>query len=109
MTQNNKKHKKRGIYSLLTLVLLIALVQALRGAFLNVENFFSLSKKIEKLQEIHQNSMEQNELLKIVDNYDKIIYCSYNACFNKTQSDLINKLDQSKLIVSISFNIHEIT
>ena len=64
MTQNNKKHKKRGIYSLLTLVLLIALVQALRGAFLNVENFFSLSKKIEKLQEIHQNSMEQNELLK---------------------------------------------
>ena len=64
MTQNNKKHKKRGIYSLLTRVLLIALVQALRGAFLNVENFFSLSKKIEKLQEIHQNSMEQNELLK---------------------------------------------
>ena len=42
---------------------------------------------------------EQKELLKIVDNYDKIIYCSYNACFNKTQSDLINKLDQSKLIV----------
>ena len=42
---------------------------------------------------------EQNELLKIAGNYDKIIYCSYNACFNKTQSDLINKLDQNKLIV----------
>ncbi len=42
---------------------------------------------------------EQNKLLEIVDNYDKIIYCSYNACFNETQSELINKIDQNKLIV----------
>ena len=31
--------------------------------------------------------------------YDKIIYCSYNACFNLEQAKLINDLDKDKLIV----------
>jgi beta-N-acetylhexosaminidase len=31
--------------------------------------------------------------------YDKIIYCSYNACFNANQANLINELDQTKLLV----------
>ena len=48
---------------------------------------------------IDPTSEEQEGLLKIAGNYDKIIYCSYNACFNPTQSELINKLDQDKLIV----------
>ena len=64
MAKNNKNNKKRGIHSLLSVILLVILVQALRGAFLNIENFFSLSQKIAKLEEIHQNSLEQNELLK---------------------------------------------
>ena len=42
---------------------------------------------------------EKEELLKIANNYDKIVYCSYNASFNPTQADLINSLDQEKLIV----------
>ena len=39
-------------------------------------------------------------LNKMIPNYDKIIYCSYNACFNKNQADLINSIDKSKLIVA---------
>ncbi|MBR2891220.1 MAG: hypothetical protein IKC22_02430 [Bacilli bacterium] len=42
---------------------------------------------------------EQLELLSKVDQYDKIVYCSYNACFNPTQAELINSIDQKKLIV----------
>ncbi len=42
---------------------------------------------------------EQQELLDKIGNYDKIVYCSYNACFNPTQAELINAIDQSKLIV----------
>ena len=42
---------------------------------------------------------EQENLLKKQSEYDKIIYCSYNACFNPTQADLINLLDENKLVV----------
>ena len=42
---------------------------------------------------------EQDELLAKIDQYDKIVYCSYNACFNPTQAELINNIDSSKLIV----------
>ena len=42
---------------------------------------------------------EQDELLTKIDQYDKIVYCSYNACFNPTQAELINNIDSSKLIV----------
>ena len=38
-------------------------------------------------------------LLKKQKEYDKIIYCSYNACFNLEQAKLINDLDKDKLIV----------
>lgn len=42
---------------------------------------------------------EQNNLLDLQNKYDVIIYCSYNACFNKNQAELINKLNSDKLIV----------
>lgn len=42
---------------------------------------------------------EQEELRKIAVNYDKIVYCSYNANFNPTQADLINSLQKEKLVV----------
>ena len=42
---------------------------------------------------------EAKSLLDVVDEYDKVVYCSYNACFNKSQADLINAIDQNKLIV----------
>ena len=42
---------------------------------------------------------EQEELLSKIDQYDKVVFCSYNACFNPTQAELINDIDQSKLIV----------
>ena len=45
------------------------------------------------------NEEEQEILLKKQTEYDKIVYCSYNACFNPTQADLINSLDENKLIV----------
>ncbi len=45
---------------------------------------------------------EQAELLKIKDNYDRIIYCSYNAVFNPNQADLINSLNPKKTVV-VSF------
>ena len=38
-------------------------------------------------------------MLKKQRDYDKIIYCSYNACFNPEQAELINALDKDKLIV----------
>ena len=43
---------------------------------------------------------EEKENLKNKENdYDVIIYCSYNACFNKQQEELINSLNKDKLIV----------
>lgn len=42
---------------------------------------------------------EKAELLTKVENYDKIVYCSYNACFNPKQAELINAIDPNKLIV----------
>ena len=37
--------------------------------------------------------------MKKTNQYDKIVYCSYNAIFNSSQADLINKIDKNKLIV----------
>ena len=48
---------------------------------------------------IDPNDEEQEELKNKAQNYDKIIYCSYNACFNPTQANLINSLNREKLAV----------
>lgn len=45
------------------------------------------------------NAEEKELLLKKQTEYDKIIYCSYNACFNPEQADLINSLNKDNLIV----------
>lgn len=42
---------------------------------------------------------EKELLLKKIKDYDKIIYCSYNACFNPEQAALINEIDRDKLVV----------
>lgn len=42
---------------------------------------------------------EKEELLSLSKQYDKIVYCSYNACFYPSQADVINSIDQDKLIV----------
>lgn len=42
---------------------------------------------------------EQDALLEKIDKYDKIIYCSYNACFNPSQAEVINAIDKEKLAV----------
>lgn len=56
--------------------------------------------KVDKYYSTLDPDMQQKqELLKLSKNYDKIVYCSYNACFNPTQAELINSLDQEKLIV----------
>ena len=48
---------------------------------------------------IDPTNEEKEELLNIAKNYDKVIYCSYNATFNPSQADVINSLDQNKLVV----------
>lgn len=48
--------------------------------------------------ELNPNKEEQQELLQKLNGYDKIIYCSYNACFNEEQANLINEIDKNKLI-----------
>lgn len=45
------------------------------------------------------NEDDKELLLKKVKDYDKIIYCSYNACFNPEQASLINEIDKDKLVV----------
>ena len=43
---------------------------------------------------------EEKKLLRDKEkDYDVIVYCSYNACFNKEQEELINSLNKDKLIV----------
>lgn len=42
---------------------------------------------------------DSTNLVTLQSKYDKIIYCSYNACFNCNQADLINSLDTNKLLV----------
>jgi cell division protein FtsB len=61
--QKNRK-EKHALYSLLTFVLIICLMQATRSAFLNIQNFFSLNHKISQLKQIHTKSLEENQDLK---------------------------------------------
>lgn len=61
--QRNRK-EKHALYSLLTFVLVICLIQATRSAFLNIQNFFSLNHKISQLEQIRAKSMEENQDLK---------------------------------------------
>ena len=58
------RKEKNALYSMLTFVLVICLIQAIRGAVLNVENYFSLNRKIAKLEKIKQKSTEENADLK---------------------------------------------
>lgn len=56
--------------------------------------------KVDKVYiSLNPTEEETDELLKIKDQYDRIVYCSYNACFNLKQQNLINSLDKDKLIV----------
>ncbi len=48
---------------------------------------------------LNPNEEEKELLLKKQEDYDKIIYCSYNACFNPEQANLINSINKDKLIV----------
>ena len=48
--------------------------------------------------ELNPSVEKQQELLDKLVGYDKIIYCSYNACFNEGQANLINAIDKNKLI-----------
>ena len=48
---------------------------------------------------LNPEEAEAKELLGKIAQYDKIIYCSYNACFNAHQAELINQIDPNKLIV----------
>lgn len=56
--------RKRFYYSVLTFILAICLIQALRGLFLNIQNYFSLNGKISQLENIQQESKETNKTLK---------------------------------------------
>ena len=61
--KKNRK-EKHTLYSMLTFVLVICLIQAVRGAILNIENYVSLDRKIAKLEQIKQKSTEENEDLR---------------------------------------------
>jgi len=61
--QKNRK-EKHAMYSLLTFVLIICIIQATRSAFLNIQNYFSLNYKISQLEKIKAKSLEENEDLK---------------------------------------------
>lgn len=55
--------------------------------------------KVDKYyMELNPTKEEQTLLLEKLKDYDKIIYCSYNACFNKEQANLINQINKDKLI-----------
>ena len=46
-----------------------------------------------------QQTEEQEKLIALAKEYDKVVYCSYNACFNPSQANLINSLNKSNLAV----------
>ena len=57
--------------------------------------------KVDKLYAtLDPTEEEKAKILEASKNYDKVIYCSYNASFNPNQQQLINQLDKDKLIVA---------
>ena len=90
--------KDEKILVVFPLIKVVTLVEDENNNLMSLCDFMDI-KTDRHYMSIDPTIEEQEELLKIAPNYDKIIYCSYNACFNETQSDLINKLDQNKLIV----------
>lgn len=58
---------------------------------------------------IQPTAEESEDLLAKIDNYDKVVYCSYNANFNVSQAKLINEIDKNKLIVVAVRTPYDIT
>lgn len=52
---------------------------------------------------------ESKTLLEKVIEYDKIVYCSYNANFNESQAKLINQIDKDKIVVVAVRTPYDIT
>lgn len=75
----------------------VTLVEDPQKGLNSLQDYMSFCDKI--YLSISPTIDEKNVLLNMVENYDKIIYCSYNACFNETQANLINEIDVKKLIV----------
>ena len=76
----------------------VTLVEDENKNLMSLFDFMSIPKDRHYIS-IDPTKEEQDELITKIDQYDKIVYCSYNACFNPTQAELINAIDPSKLIV----------
>jgi len=57
-------YRKRIYYSFLSVVLVICLFQAFRGAYLNVAKVITLNDKLSKLENINKKAIERNIELK---------------------------------------------
>jgi cell division protein FtsB len=57
-------NRKKKYYLLITLVLGIALLQSIRGAYLNIAKYITLKKQMVKLESLNQKVKGKNEELK---------------------------------------------
>lgn len=57
-------HKKRTYYLIITIVLILCVIQTLRGAVLNVQKYFSLNKQLKNLEGINNIVIQRNATLK---------------------------------------------
>jgi cell division protein FtsB len=65
--KGQRKPKRKSVriyYLLLSVILIICLIQGIRGLCLNVAKFITLNKKLEKLHEINISAKIQNRELK---------------------------------------------
>lgn len=60
----NKNFKKRHYYLFLTVVLVICLFQAFRGAYLNIARFVILNQQFSKLKSLNAAAQDKNINLK---------------------------------------------
>jgi beta-N-acetylhexosaminidase len=78
----------------------VTLVENSEGVLMNLTDSLKKYHQADVLFiPVDPDAHEADEMLAKLKDYDKIIYCSYNASFNPSQAQLIRSIGSNKLIV----------
>lgn len=63
-SKTKKVYKQKVYYSFLSFVLIICLIQVIRGVYLNIAKFITLNGKLHKLEQLNSQAQQTNIKLK---------------------------------------------
>jgi len=87
------------ILLLFPILKVVTLADNLDGEPTSLSDYWHHPRLQKQYVPIDPSKEDEDRILAIQKEYDKIVYCSYNACLIRNQSALIDRLDKEKLIV----------